>query len=46
MRDSRPTWFKLVVIGLAIWIGAAVVQGVTYALHHAVGAASQRIVSR
>lgn len=38
--------FWLIVIGLAILIGAAVVQGITYALHHAVGAASQVIVSR
>jgi hypothetical protein len=46
MWDNRPTWFTFVVIGLAIWIGTAVVQGITYALDHAAGAASQLIVSR
>jgi hypothetical protein len=47
MGDTRFVLFRLVAIILAIWIGAAVVEGITYALHHAaVGTANQLVVSR
>jgi hypothetical protein len=36
-HPPQPTWLRWVIIFAAIWIGVAVVRGITYALSTATG---------